>query len=695
MIQSRKRLAALLLALALSAAVLVPGAFAAEPEQPAEQSGALTRAQSAQQAAEAALQYGGATSVRYALWDNGEIVLSGGAGTYSRSENRALTEDVLYGAGSVSKVYTAAAMLRLVEAGKVDLDAPVTDYLPDFRMADLRYSKITVRMLLNHSSGILGTGMSGAFLLGDPDGVNAADRLLDQLAVQRLKADPGAYSVYCNDGFTLAQLVVEAVSGQSFTDFVRQELLIPMGLADTFTPEDDFDRKRLARIYLPADIRELPEEAVTVIGTGGLYATAGDLAAFGGLLTGADSPLSPASREAMAVNEAVRGFWPDESEDDALAYGLGWDSVQMFPFSQSGITALVKGGDTSFYHAGLVVLPEYGLSAAVVSSGGVSTYNELACARMLIDALAEKGVAVDESGVLPPAEAAEMPAELVSRSGVYGTSSAYFDVTVTEDGVLTLTYPAVLGGAVQTFAYASDGSFRDETGTVLVKLVEEQGETYLYQRAYGVLPGLTVTSAASYAAVKLQDNPLPDEVKAAWEARSEKFYLQLNEPYNSQMYLLSAVVTGCPITPHVEGYVGTNRIVDANRAEASVGIPGTGGRDWVDVAVEERDGVEYLTSTGGYTYVDSGAVPVIHAGPRSYCTIQKSGDARWHRVGDGAGLTMTVDVPEHGGFTVYDAQFRVVASSAAYGDTAAVLPEGGWVVFAGRPGVRFTISMTQ
>lgn len=76
----------------------------------------------------------------------------GTTGVYSKTENRALTDDDLYGIGSISKTYTAAAMMKLVEQGKVDLDEPVTAYLPDFTMADPRYTQITVRMLLNHSS---------------------------------------------------------------------------------------------------------------------------------------------------------------------------------------------------------------------------------------------------------------------------------------------------------------------------------------------------------------------------------------------------------------------------------------------------------------------------------------------------------------------------------------------------------------
>lgn len=158
----------------------------------------------------------------------------------------------------------------------MELDAPVTAYLPDFTMADGRYTDITVRMLLNHSSGLPGSTIANGFLLNDPDTL-AADTLLEELSSQTLKADPGAFSVYCNDGFTLAELVVEAVSGMDFDDYVRQAILEPAGLEDTWFPGEDFDQSLLAKTYYGADeTRALPAETVGVHGTGGIYATASD-----------------------------------------------------------------------------------------------------------------------------------------------------------------------------------------------------------------------------------------------------------------------------------------------------------------------------------------------------------------------------------------------------------------------------------
>ena len=456
------RLAALAVALALAVSMVLPAAAAdAAPVETA-----------AQEAMTYAATYGQAVSIQYALWQDGEITAAGGSGVYSKTENRALTEDILYGVGSVSKIYTTVAVMQLAEKGKVNLDAPVTRYLKDFKMADPRYEDITVRMLLNHSSGIMGTGLGGAILFGEAD-TSATDGLLESLSTQRLAADPGAFSVYCNDGFTLAELVVEAVSGMDFMDYVRSNILSPAGLSSTFAPGDDFDTSRLAKTYTGSDTRALPQDCLTAVGAGGMYATASDLASFGGALTGTQL-LKTSSLEAMAYPEYSRGVWPDDTLD-SLAYGLGWDNMALYPFCQSGITALAKGGDTLRYHAALVVLPEYDMAAAVVSSGGVSTYNQMAAGKILIAALAEEGVTVDESiPALPEAASAAMPQEMKDYAGYYASTTVQYKVEISDDGTLTLhctTYPVSVPD--QTFTYCSDGTFRDAAGSAALSFVEE------------------------------------------------------------------------------------------------------------------------------------------------------------------------------------------------------------------------------
>lgn len=673
--KQRTRWSALLLALTLALSLTVSAA-AEETADPVEE------------AIAAAATFGGAVSIQYALWQDGAVTDTGASGVYSKTENRALTEDILYGIGSVSKIYTTVAVMQLAEQGKVSLDAPVTRYLKDFRMADSRYKDITVRMLLNHSSGIMGTGLAGAILFDDAD-PSATDGLLEALSTQRLIADPGAYSVYCNDGFTLAELVVEAVSGMDFMDYVDRYILDPIGLDDTYAPGGDFDTARLAKTYSGNSTEALPVDSLNAIGAGGLYATASDLASFGGALTGTRL-LKESSLEAMAYPEYSRGIWPDDTLD-TLAYGLGWDNVEWFPFCQSDITALTKGGDTLRYHAALVVLPEYDMAAAVVTSGGTSTYNQLAATQILAAALAEEGVSVDQTiPALPEAEPAPLPAELKQYAGYYGSTSLQYHIELADDGTLTMTcptYPTMV--PAQTFTYCADGTFRDATGTAALSFVkEDNGEIYLYQKAVSALPGLGALPVSNYAAVKLPDNAVTEEVQALWDQVLTMSILPMTEKYSSQVYL-SLSETAAEASAPIPGYLGPDRIADETSALFAVALPGVGGRDGMDYTRQVRDGVTWLTVRGSVYMEASGAPQLFTGSGWAYSTIQPDGYARWYQVGSAAGKTMTVQVPEDAGFWVYDASGKVAASSVL-GDTGAVtLPEGGMVVFAGEAGARF------
>ena len=685
-----------MLSAALAGLILVPALTL--PALAAQETGAAgeTFEDKALHAIELAGRYGGADSVRYALWEDGEITAQGGWGVYSKTENRALTEDILYGIGSVSKTYTAAAVLKLAQDGKLKLEDPVTKYLPGFTMADERYQDITVRMLLDHSSGLMGDTTRDAFLFGDTD-ESAADDLLERLSTQRLKADPGAYCVYSNDGYTLAQLVVEAVSGMDFMDYLHAAILDPAGLTNTYAPGDDFDTGLLARTYASAeDTRALPQDTVGIVGTGGLYATAADLASFGGLLCGNDL-LSQEWLDLMNTDWAVKGLWPEDSENDTLAYGLGWDNVHQYPFNQSGITALVKGGDTLRYHASLIVLPEEDKAVAVLSSGGVSTYDQLAVERILMDALAADGVTVDESlPALPAGQPASIPEALKANAGTYVSLGLVATVAFPDDQTMTLTTAAALGGTTQTFTYRDDGTFLDETGSFLLKFVTGvNGRTYLYQEGYAAVPGLTASGTANYALEKLEPNNEASQTALdAWGARGSELYLIVNEKYTSQVYLSGpfAAVTSMPET---SGYVaGFERIVDETLARQYIQMPGTGSRNGADYQMVTVGGREYLKA-GDYLCAPASGLGDLYAGAGAYCTILEEGYARWFNVGDLAGKTLSVTLPEAGGFTVYDASGVVTASSVAYGDSSAVLPEGGWIVFAGEPGARFYLSRAE
>jgi len=108
------------------------------------------------------------SSATVAIMVDGKIVYAEGFGLRDRANNLKVETDTQFNIGSVSKIFTAASVLILEQEGKLSLDKPVTAYIPDFTMNDERYKDITVRMLLNHTSGLPGTN--------DKDGFTAAKK---------------------------------------------------------------------------------------------------------------------------------------------------------------------------------------------------------------------------------------------------------------------------------------------------------------------------------------------------------------------------------------------------------------------------------------------------------------------------------------------------------------------------------------
>ncbi|WP_440119452.1 serine hydrolase domain-containing protein [Paenibacillus sp. QZ-Y1] len=640
----------------------------------------------------------GTTSVQYALMDEGKIVISGQAGKNDPQDRIPLSSNTMYGIGSTSKVILASAVMKLVDEGKVDLDVPVVNYIPDFKMKDQRYTQITPRMLLNHSSGILGTSSSSAILYGDND-TYAHDTLLDQLATQHLKADPGAYSVYSNDGFTLAEILVEKVSGMSFTHFIHQYFTEPLGMSHTKTPQDLVEPDKMAVTYSRLHKEQLPIETTNMIGSGGIYSTAEDLVRLSQIFTGeVKGILSNESTEAMMQEEYKRGMWPEDS-DSSIAFGLGWDSVNLFPFNDYSIQAVTKGGNTISYHSSLIVLPEYNMAAAVTSSGGSSTTDQLIASELLLSALQEKGVIPERKPEKSHGVAVKtnMPKELSQYAGIYGGGgSSLLKLEVSDEGQLTMSTLSLPNSTDQTYTYTADGSFVNDEGTEKLKFVQEDnGSTYLWSRSYQSVPGLGQIASSEYKAEKLETNALPEDVTAAWQKREGNIYYLVNEKYTSTVYDSATPIIPIHMFNEVPGYVYTNKIIDANLAVNQLQIPGLAGRDTMEFEFFENKGVEYVAA-GGKVYVSQDLVRPLYAGKQSETTIQSNGYATWYSVPSGAaGKVMTVDLPSKGAFTVYDQTGISMNHTLVSGENKVTLPEKGTIVFAGDTGSRFEISLTN
>ncbi|WP_342555942.1 serine hydrolase domain-containing protein [Paenibacillus sp. FSL R7-0652] len=648
----------------------------------------------AKQLAEMLVQNYGVTSVQYAVMDKGKVVISDGAGFHDKASQKAVDKDTMYGIGSVSKMVVTSAVMMLVDKGKVDLDQPLTTYITDFKMADPRYKQITPRMLMNHSSGLYGSQYGNSMLFDDNDTRNH-DELLIKLQAERLKSEPGEYSVYCNDGFQLLEILVERMSGQSYSKYVEQFISKPLQLNSTKTPMDSFDRDRLAETYWPTFKPKMPVENANIIGTGGIYSTSEELAAFAEVLMGNHPDiLSEASVQAMQRPEYRKGIWVTD-EINSFNYGLGWDAVELAPFSEYGIKALTKGGDTMMYHASLIAIPEHDISMAVLSSGGSSVFDQMFAAKVLLEVLKEQGIidSIKPDRTFSAPVQTKMPAEMKNYSGLYGTVGAVTKIDI-QNGVFTL--PAMLGGLIaeQPYVYTGDGYFTSKDGSVKVSFVKERNaKTYVKVQGYLNLPGLGQMGMSTYDYQKLEHNKLDAVTQEKWSARNGVNYFALDEKITSIFYLVpSQLIKNFNVSTE-HGYVNGTKITDENHAVNVAEIPIMNGRDAFDLQLMKKQGAEILTQNG-LEYISEKNIKPIFGGKSGIATIPASGQARWYAVGGkSAEKTITVDSPAQGGYAVYSDKGEVLHFSIATGEQTTKLPKNGFIVFGGSAGDIFQIHL--
>ncbi len=149
-------------------------------------------------------------------------------------------KDTLFILASVSKTYTATALMRLVAEGRVELDAPVRRYVPELKLKDERTAaEVTVLNLLNHTSG-----MSWGLVVDTGEGDDALERYVAHLAELDLIASPGERTSYSQAGFNLAGRIIEKVTGQTFEHAVASLVFKPLELSHSFYARDDMMTRR-------------------------------------------------------------------------------------------------------------------------------------------------------------------------------------------------------------------------------------------------------------------------------------------------------------------------------------------------------------------------------------------------------------------------------------------------------------------
>lgn len=331
------------------------------------------------------------------------------AGTLNLATGVAATSDSVFQLGSVTKVFTATLLLMLADEGRLDLDAPLIEALPELTWGDAAARRaVTARHLLTHTSGI-----DGDHFLDLGRGEDVLERYVATCGDLAQVLPPGVAWSYCNTGFAIAGRLIEKITGQTYDDALAERLLRPLGMTRSSTLPEDALRHRAAFGHVPAaDGLELAPVVATprTMGpAGGLAASAADVLAFARLLL--DGGVGPDGTRLLSESAVSAALTPQvEVPDPSMggAWGLGfmldtWDGVQLAGHD----------GGTVGQGSSLRIVPERGVAVVVLGNGpGLGE----AMTTLVAEVLAQT------CDMKPPAELtpdADAPVDVRDWAGVY------------------------------------------------------------------------------------------------------------------------------------------------------------------------------------------------------------------------------------------------------------------------------------
>ncbi len=296
----------------------------------------------------------GVPGLAYAVVADSEITSAGARGVLRRGGDTAVTPDTPFVAGSISKSFTALAVMQLIEAGQVDLDTEVSQYLDGF--SGQPAGGITIRQLLSHTSGF-STLQGNTSHADSAGGMDALERQVDGLADVAPAYAPGERWEYSNTNYQILGRLIEVVSGQDYQTYVAANILAPVGMQDSFVADGEI-QESMATGHRPwfGTKRPLPENTTdrATAPQGGIIASANDLALYMQMMmNGQDDVLSAAGKAQMmrpaSTASPFYGFgWFIDSANRTVWHSGSTPGVEtlatMVPAEKQAVVVLVNGG---------------------------------------------------------------------------------------------------------------------------------------------------------------------------------------------------------------------------------------------------------------------------------------------------------------------------------------------------------------
>jgi CubicO group peptidase (beta-lactamase class C family) len=630
-----------------------------------------------------AITKGQGSGVSIAIMNKGKLIFSDGMGVRERALNNPIDSHTRFNIGSTAKMFPAVAILMLVDEGKLFLDDPVVKYISDFKMKDERYKDITVRMLLNHSSGLPGS----SFVMSFAPEIDSHKLLLDTLARDHLKHAPGADSMYCNDGFTLAEIVVERVSGQTFTNFLDKRVFQPLGMNDTGVSVGALGSQTdRAETYDKRTDLKNPAEVVEVLGAGGFSSTAEDLCRFGNSFTPFGKHIL-SDNSLKEIQTAQKTPFGNQLRNRPPFMSMGWDYSDLSPYDADGIKIVGKGGNTMFFSANLQVLPNQGLVIAMLISG--NAFGENLTRPILLELLDEAGVARKQSPLVTrPSKTQTIPDEFKKYEGYYvNEGPGAYKVSFSEDQKQLNVFKLKPKGnpqsepakPVYSFIY-SDGLFSLPSTHQAFYMTTIDNTNYIVATPHnGVVDAASVFAVdwVTFQQVKAEQN----SIGLLWD-QSKRWFLR-NMPTTTITTLIPLVVT--PETYEgLDGYVefaGLKKIESPSYAS----VAATHLRDQTELELWEDKGTDWARTSNLFY---SNTEPATSKAGENTVKIGPEGYNEWLELGEDA--IVEIGLPAGGRVLVLGPDYQPIFDSILDSQET-FAPKGSLVLCAGPVASKFAV----
>ena len=539
------------------------------------------------------------TSVSYAIMLNGSFAAADTLGSTGGKTPRPADEKCTYNVASISKIFCSIAVMQLVEKGLLDLDEPVVHYVPEFVMPDERYKMITLRHCLSHSCALPGTQWKG-FSVTEAEEEDYYSEFLEYVGHSYLKADPGYYSTYCNDGFTLAEMAVKNVSGLPYHEYCVKNICSPLGMESArliynLNPE-----------YTLVAEKKGPAEKLLIQGGAGFTSNMPDICRLGSIfLNKGAGVLTEASVKEICAFQGKSFLKADER---SCKYGLGWDQVSYHNDDfDLGEGVLTKGGNSFQFTSHLIVIPKYNAVLAISETHDCGLNVQDVILKLFAVLMAEEGINIVKGSKLPSA------ATVKKYSGMYVMPTALLTLDVFGPYMYLVGFNRSGMHFARFKAMKYDGrGFSDPE--CKIERTEYDGEVYLTYKD-------KITKAPLTQKLKA-DKPLSE----SWKARFGRPYIVAD--INANDIVIQEILTGFTMS-EIEEYPGnivlsfsgkvssgvygpiesTVRAVTDDIADGFLLTPSNPSRDLLTPMFETVNGCSYCHAAS-YIYKDCTDAPV-------------------------------------------------------------------------------------